>query len=173
MATDPDLPQLVYGSKYLRPERDSYQFTNPDGSRRTNIAGGPMRIETDHLGGPFIVTVEYYADTQAMVRWFQLFWLRTTFEGSIPFQCALALQSPEVFEDYVCRLTGAPQWNGFTGFNGRVSCTFEVEPNATDFELDDTLYWLYAEYGDDAAPTLDELAELTNPVMDLWIPADE
>lgn len=171
MALDPDLPQLVYGGKYLRPERDSYSFTNPDGSRRTSIAGGPMRIDTDHLGGPFQVTVNYYADTQMMVKWFQLLWLRTTFEGSIPFQCALALESPEVFEDYVVRLTGAPKWNGFTGFNGRVALTYEVEQRVADFELDDTLYWLYAEYGDDAAATLNELEILTNPVMDKWIPA--
>lgn len=171
MAIDPDLPQLVYGGEYVRPERDSYQFSNPDGARRTDIEGGPMRIDTDHLGGPFTVSVAYYADTMSRVKWFQLFWLRTTFEGSIPFQCALALESPEVFEDYVVRLKGAPQWNGFTGFNGRVTCSFEVEQQIVDFELEDTLYWLYAEYGDDAAVTLNELEILTNPVMDKWIPA--
>lgn len=171
MATDPNLPQLIYGGKYLRPERDSYSFANPDGSRRTDITGGPMRIDTDHLGGPFTVTVQYYADSPSMVKWFQLFWLRTTFEGSIPFQCALALESSEVFEDYTVRLKSAPRWNGYTGFNGRVALSYEVEQKLIDYELDDTLYWLYAEYGDDAAVTLNELEILTNPVMDLWIPA--
>ena len=39
MATDPNLPQLYFGGKYLRPERNSYSFTNPDGSRRTDIPG--------------------------------------------------------------------------------------------------------------------------------------
>ena len=171
MATDPNLPQLIYGGKYLRPERDSYSFANPDGSRRTDITGGPMRIDTDHLGGPFTVTVQYYADSPSMADAFQIFWLRTTFEGSIPFQCALALDSPEVFEDYVVRLKSAPQWNGFTGFNGRVSCSYEVEQKLIDYEFIDTKAWLYAEYGDDAATTLNELEILTNPVMDLWIPA--
>lgn len=171
MATDPNLPQLIYGGKYLRPERDSYSFANPDGSRRTDITGGPMRIDTDHLGGPFTVTVQYYADSPSMVDAFQIFWLRTTFEGSVPFQCALALDSSEVFEEYVVRLKSAPQWNGFTGFNGRVSCSYEVEQKLIDYELIDTKAWLYAEYGDDAAVTLNELETLTNPVMDLWIPA--
>lgn len=171
MALDPELPQLVYGGEYVRPERDSYQFSNPDGSRRTDVPGGPMRIDTDHLGGPFLVNVSYYADTMSRVKWFQLFWLRTTFEGSLPFQCALALESPEIFEDYTVRLVSAPQWNGFTGFNGRVTCSFEVEQKIVDFELEDTLYFLYAEYGDDADITLNELEILTNPVMDKWIPA--
>lgn len=171
MATDPNLPQLLYGGEYLRPERDSYSFTNPDGSRRTSTSGGPMRIETDHLGGTFRVSVEYYCPTQSMVRWFQMFWLRATFEGSIPFQAALAVQSPEVFEDYIVRLLSAPKWNGFTGFDGRVSVEYEVEQLALDYELEDTLYWLYQEYGDEAASTLQELENLTNPVMDKWIPA--
>lgn len=170
MATDPNLPQLYYGSKYLRPERDSYSFTNPDGARRTTTSGGPMRIETDHLGGPFNVQVQYYCPTQAMAHWFQLFWLRTTFGGSIPFQAALALESPEIFEDYIVRLRSAPQWNQFTGFNGRVTVSYEVEQRAADYETSDTLYWLYAEYGDEASAMIDELEKLTNPVMDLWIP---
>lgn len=171
MATDPNLPQLYFGGKYLRPERNSYSFTNPDGSRRTDVPGGPMRIDTDHLGGPFTVTVRYYADSPAMIKWFQLFWLRTTFEGSIPFQCALALESAEVFEDYTVRLKGAPQWNGMTGFNGRVSCSYEVEQKLIDYETEDTLYWILSEYGDEAAATFQELENLTNPVMDLWIPS--
>lgn len=170
MAFDPDLPQLLYGGTYLRPERDSYSYTNPDGSRRTDVPGGPMRIETDHLGGPFRVNVQYMADSQAKVQWFQLFWLRQTFEGSVPFQCALALESAEIFEDYVVRLVSAPVWNQQTGFLGRVSCTYEVEQKVQDFEFIDTLFGLYQEYGDDLAPALNELEELTNPVMDLWIP---
>jgi hypothetical protein len=100
-----------------------------------------------------------------------MFWLRATFEGSIPFQAALAVQSPEVFEDYIVRLLSAPKWNGFTGFDGRVSVEYEVEQLALDYELEDTLYWLYQEYGDEAASTLQELENLTNPVMDKWIPA--
>ncbi|QAY02003.1 hypothetical protein VpaJT1_75 [Vibrio phage VpaJT_1] len=170
MATDPDLPQLYYGGDYLRPERDSYSFTNPDGARRTTTSGGPMRIETDHLGGPFNVSVQYYCPTPQMARWFQLFWLRETFEGSIPFQAALALESPEVFEDYVVRLRGAPQWNQFTGINGRVSVSYEVEQRTADYETEDTQFWFYQEYGDDADDVLNELEKLTNPVMDQWIP---
>lgn len=170
MATDPNLPQLLYGGDYLRPERDSYTYSNPDGSRRSNLPGGPMRIETDHLGGPFRVSVQYAADTQAKVRFFQLFWLRQTFEGSIPFQCALALETPEVTDDYVVRLTRAPQWNQMTGIQGRVTCTYEVEQKLEDFETIDQLFLLWQEYGDDLAETLNELEILTNPVMDQWIP---
>lgn len=170
MATDPNLPQLVYGGKYLLPERDSYSFSNPDGSRRTDITGGPMRIDTDHLGGPFVVNVQYFADSQAMVWFFQKFWLNQTFEGSIPFQCALALESPDIAEDYTVRLKSAPQWNGFTGFNGRVSLTYEVEQKLIDYEYDDTLLWILAEYGDDAADTFNQLDILTNDTMDTWIP---
>ncbi|WGH28538.1 hypothetical protein 13VV501A_gene0042 [Vibrio phage 13VV501A] len=170
MPLDPLLPQLVYAGAYLRPERNSYQFTNPDGARRTTTPGGPMRIETDHLGGPFSVTVQYFADSPEMVRFFQMFWLRQTFEGSIPFQCALALESPDVAEDYVVRLTRAPQWNGFTGFQGRVACTYQVEQRAADYEYDDTLLWFLQEYGSDAWHVLNELYILTNPTMDKWIP---
>ena len=58
-----------------------------------------------------------------------------------------------------------------TGFNGRVSCSYEVEQKLLDFEVVDTIIWLYEEYGDEAAATFQELENLTNPVMDLWIPA--
>lgn len=170
MAYDPELPQLMYGGEYLRPDRNSYQFENPDGARRTPTQGGPMRIDTDHLGGPFVVSVSYFADTPMKVKFFQLFWLRATFGGSIPFQCSLALESAEVFSDYVVRLKEAPKWNGFTGYQGRVTCVYEVEQRATDYEYDDTLFLLYAEYGDDLPEVLNELAELTNPIMDKWIP---
>ena len=171
MAYDPDLPQLKYGDDYILPDRNSYQFENPNGARRTNIPGGPMRIDTDHMGGPFRVTVSYFADTPLRVKFFQLFWLRATFEGSIPFQCGLALESGEIFTDYIVRLLEAPKWNGFTGYTGRVSCSFEVEQRVVDYEYEDTLYWLYEAYGDDAPLVLEELENLTNPVMDQWIPA--
>lgn len=169
--TDPDLPQLIFGGEYLRPERNSYRFTNPDGSRRTDVEGGPMLIQTDHLGGPFRVSVEYYCDSAAMASWFQIFWLSTTLEGSIPFQAALALNDSNVYEDYVCRLVGPPQWNRFTGFDGRVSCTLEVEQRLESFEYLDTIAALLAEYGDDTGVVFNELFILTNPTMDESIPA--
>lgn len=174
MATDANLPQLRYGDEYLRPERDSYTFTNPDGSRRTSTSGGPMFIETDHLGGPFTVSVVYSANTQAKVRFFQMFYLRQTLEGSIPFQCALALESSEIFEDYVVRFTEAPVWNTMTGYYGKVSCSFEVEQRVVDdYELEDNYFDLMQEYGDDLSPFLNYLEYFANTVMDQSIPAEE
>lgn len=170
MALDPDLPQLIYGGNYERPERESYTFTNPDGSRRTETEGGPMLLQQDHLGGPFTVSVEYVADTPMRVAFFQNFYLRQTLEGSIPFQCALALETAEVYTDYVCRFTGAPTWNNMTGIHGRISYSLEVERREPDYEYDDTIFWLYQEYGDDAWFVLNELYILTNPTMNQWIP---
>ena len=58
-----------------------------------------------------------------------------------------------------------------TGFNGRVSYSYEVEQKLIEYETEDSLYWILSEYGDDAGATLNELEILTNPAMALWISA--
>lgn len=169
MPLDPSLPQLRFGGKYLLPQRDSYQYTTSAGTRRTDTPGGPMFVQQDHLGGPFITSVTYFIDSPQMYAFFSNFYQRQTLQGSIPFQAALILQDAEIYEDYVCRFKDEPQFQ-WTGFRGTVTFTIEVERRASDFEYDDTLFWFLQEYGDDAWPVLNELYILTNPTMDTWIP---
>lgn len=165
MATNPELPQLVYGSEYLLPERDSYSFVMPDGSRRSALEGGPMEIATDHLGGPFTVSVTHNAVTMSRVEFLQKFYLRTTLEGSIPFQCALALDGSTIYNDYKVRFAEAPKWSGFRGYSGKVTWSLEVEQrlySAAEYEYMDALQLLMYDYGDDAPLALSELEQLTN-----------
>lgn len=151
------LPRLEYGGELLLPAVKGYTFPQPFGVRVTTLPGGPSIAKADHLGGPTTVQVTYQLNTQTKIEFFQDFYHTSLLEGSLPFECLLALEGPIAIE-HTAKIVQAPQYPIMTGFYAEVVCLLEATPSI-DPVLSAARVAFYALYGDQAPIVLNQLAQ--------------
>lgn len=120
-----ELPELRYGGEMVRPERDSYSFSEPWGVTKSNIAGTLSRLGRSSFGGPVNLSCTVLLSNPAKLQWWDDFYNYSIAEGSKRFVMELLING--VIQSHVVQIVSAPKVNTI-GWHGSVDLTLEAVP---------------------------------------------
>ncbi len=150
---------------------DQYQVMLPDEILSVQVQNGPSWRRRDFFGAPAMVSVQFVL-TALQYAYLMAFWRLTLVNGTLPFLIDLIIDSPTMTEHQARITKGSFRLTGRRGDAHFVSCNLEVKPNAADTDYDDTLLWLYQEYGDQLPFLLEDFAYIANVLLPAsWGPA--
>ncbi|MBB5411909.1 hypothetical protein HDG34_005875 [Paraburkholderia sp. HC6.4b] len=145
----------------IQPIQDSYTLTPTLGSLVTTLPGGMPRVMQQFIRQATPVQFTIVLNSPAMVQWFQNWWEFLLNEGSMPFVCALAINTPAPI-NHVAVMTADPQYSVMLGYYAEVVLTVAAEQVLIDRDLALGRLLLWQIYGDDAARFLNILAQFAN-----------
>lgn len=145
----------------LLPESASYSVTDGQNVIYTELDGGAGRYTLDKFGATSKVNVSWTL-LPNQFQYLRAFYNTTIKKGSIPFYCDLIIDDPSPTQHLCYIIPGSMQLTGQRGLAYSASAQFEVIPVEPEGDIDETLVWLYEEYGDGAWDILDMLYQLVN-----------
>lgn len=120
-----ELPELRYGGEMVRPERDSYSYSQPWGVTKSNIAGTLSRLGRSSFGGPAMVTCTVELGNPARLQWWDDFYNYTIAEGSKRFLMEIFVNG--VIQLHVVQIVSTPKVTTI-GWRGTVDLNLEAVP---------------------------------------------
>jgi len=155
MATKGDISGLdvfMYGGVPLLPLVDSFTRVKKVGTITSDVQGGLTRQRKKFYNQPYLAEVTYRLETVGMQDFIKVFFERN--EGK-KFVAYLSADRP-ITEPYVVQVVGGWQDPFASAVDGDTTFTLEIQ-SVRDQDLDDYLFELYQEYGDDFIEYFDGL----------------
>lgn len=167
MATKGDvsgLEVLQFGGEPLIPLLQPFTGSKQSGVIRSDSPGGASRQRKRYFGTTYLYEATFFLDDIQMQDYFRMF---LQYNEGKRFICHLRADRP-VVEPYVIQIVSEVSEDYSSQSDGQVSMTIEVY-SARDPELDETLRYLYSEYGGNIEPFIlgiDDLVENHMKVID-------
>ena len=154
-----DLETLVYGGKPVVPLVEGFTRTRQGGVVRSDVSGGASRQRKKYYGTTHLAQATFYLRSPAMQDYIQMF--INANEGK-RWICHLSADRPLV-EPYVVQ--ALTDWNHVevNALRGTVTVQLEIF-SARDQALDDIIFPMYQEIGDDLPAWFDAM----NLIPDNW-----
>jgi hypothetical protein len=159
MITD-DLPKLMFGGEYIRPERDSYTYTPPFNVRQSAVQGTFNRQGRDVIGGPASVSCNIKLRNPAILMWWDDFYNFEIYEGAGRFVAELFING--VIQPHVCQIISSVQSNT-PGWHGTIQLKLQAIPIIDRCTSISRLMFIRC-YGEDS---LCFIKQLTNVALNL------
>ena len=147
-----DLDVLLYGGSPMVPLVEGFNRSRQGGVNRSDVSGGATRQRKKYYGTTHIAQVTFYLDSQRKMDFIQLFINRN--EGK-KWVCHLAADRPLV-EPYVVQTLGDWNHTEVNALAGTVTVQIEIF-SARDQALDDIVFPMYQEIGDDLPAWFDTM----------------